>query len=225
MDINQIENWHQKLKSETNQAYFKLLTKFIDQEREKYDIFPPENEVFTAFKLTPFDEVKVVILGQDPYHGKGQAHGLSFSVQNGVKIPPSLRNMLIELKQDLGIPISDHGNLSAWANQGVLMLNAVLTVRSRQANSHKNKGWETFTDAVIKLISSDRPHVVFVLWGLYAQKKESLIDTNKHTIIKSPHPSPFSANKGFFGSKPFSKINSALKQSEQTEIDWNLRNN
>jgi uracil-DNA glycosylase len=217
-----LEGWQTELKSEINQTYFKLLAKFIKEEREKYQIFPPENEIFTAFKLTPFNQVKVVILGQDPYHDHNQAHGLSFSVKKGIPLPPSLCNIFIELKNDLGIPISNDGDLSGWATQGVLMLNAVLTVRSHQANSHKDKGWERFTDAVIRIISENRPHVVFVLWGLYAQKKASLINDRKHTMIKSAHPSPFSAHKGFFGSKPFSQINLALKESGQTEIDWNL---
>ena len=219
-----LEGWQTQLKPEINQPYFKLLAQFVQEERAKNTIFPPENEIFTAFKLTPFNQVKVVILGQDPYHNYNQAHGLSFSVKKGVNLPPSLRNIFLELKDDLGIPISKDGDLSYWATQGVLMLNAVLTVRSHEANSHKDKGWERFTDAVIKIISENRPHVVFVLWGAYAQKKASLIDHNKHTIIKSVHPSPFSAHKGFFGSKPFSQINSALKKSGQTEIDWNLAN-
>jgi uracil-DNA glycosylase len=217
-----LEGWQTELKSEINQPYFKYLAKFIKEERAKYQIFPPENEIFTAFKLTPFNQVKVVILGQDPYHNNNQAHGLSFSVKKGVKLPPSLQNIFIELKDDLGIPLANNGDLSSWATQGVLMLNAVLTVRAHQANSHKNLGWETFTDAVIRILSEQRPHVVFVLWGLYAHKKASLINQHKHTIIKSAHPSPFSAHKGFFGSKPFSQINLALKKSGQTEIDWNL---
>lgn len=225
MNINQLESWQTQLQSEIDKPYFQHLLEFVGKEREKYQVFPPENELFSAFKLTPFDQVKVVILGQDPYHNYNQANGLSFSVKKGVLLPPSLRNIFIELKNDLGIPICNNGDLSYWANQGVLMLNAVLTVRSHQANSHKDQGWEIFTDAVINLISENRPHVVFVLWGLYAQKKLSLINQNKHTIIKSAHPSPFSVHKGFFGSKPFSKINLVLKHHGQTEINWNLVNN
>jgi uracil-DNA glycosylase len=215
-------DWQEKLTTEMNQPYFKQLIKFVDEERKSKTIFPPENEVFTAFELTPLKDVKVVILGQDPYHGYNQAHGLSFSVKSGVALPPSLRNIFIELHDDLGIEISKHGNLSAWAKQGVLMLNAVLTVEAHKANSHKDKGWETFTDTVIRLVSENRPHCIFVLWGRYAQNKIHLIDVNKHKIIQSPHPSPFSAKSGFFGSKPFSQINLVLKEAGETEINWRL---
>lgn len=222
--LSNLGDWQEKLTTEMNQPYFKQLIKFVEKERQTKTIFPPENEVFTAFELTPLNQVKVVILGQDPYHGYNQAHGLSFSVKSGVKLPPSLQNIFIELHDDLGIEISKHGNLSAWANQGVLMLNAVLTVEAHKANSHKDKGWETFTDAVIRLVSENRPHCIFVLWGRYAQNKIHLIDVNKHKIIQSPHPSPFSAKSGFFGSKPFSQINLALKQLGETEINWSLNN-
>lgn len=221
MKIDVID-WDSQLSKEMNQPYFKQLIKFVEKERQTKTIFPPENEVFTAFKLTPLSEVKVVILGQDPYHGNSQAHGLSFSVKQGIKLPPSLKNIFIELNNDLGIEIPKHGNLSNWGKQGVLMLNAVLTVEKSKPNSHKDKGWEMFTDAVIRLISEKQTHVVFVLWGRYAQKKINLINQNKHTIIQSPHPSPFSARSGFFDSKPFSKINLALKKQQQTEIDWSL---
>lgn len=221
MKIDVID-WDSQLSKEMNQPYFKQLIKFVEKERQTKTIFPPENEVFTAFKLTPLSEVKVVILGQDPYHGNSQAHGLSFSVKQGIKLPPSLKNIFIELNNDLSIEIPKHGNLSNWGKQGVLMLNAVLTVEKSKPNSHKDKGWEMFTDAVIRLISEKQAHVVFVLWGRYAQKKINLINQNKHTIIQSPHPSPFSARSGFFDSKPFSKINLALKKQQQTEIDWSL---
>ena len=215
-------SWENALQAEINKPYFPELLEFVQQERQNKQIYPPEQEVFTAFKLTPLEEVKVVILGQDPYHGKGQAHGLSFSVKQGVSLPPSLKNIFQELKTDLGIPIPQQGNLSPWANQGVLMLNAVLTVQASKPNSHKDKGWENFTDAVIKVVSEQRPHVVFVLWGRYAQNKAKLINQPKHTIIKSPHPSPFSANKGFFSSRPFSQVNNALSQANQQPINWSL---
>lgn len=222
MNINQLETWLPHLKSEIEQPYFILLQKFINQERKKYQIFPPEDEVFTAFQLTPFPEVKVVILGQDPYHNVNQAHGLSFSVKKGAKIPPSLDNIFKELNQDQKLPMPTHGDLSNWAKQGVLMLNTVLTVRIHEANSHKDKGWEMFTNAVISLLNRNSNPIIFVLWGQFAQRKIELINTEKHFIIKSPHPSPFSANKGFFGSKPFSQINLALQKSSQSPINWEL---
>ncbi|MBR8827821.1 MAG: uracil-DNA glycosylase [Gomphosphaeria aponina SAG 52.96 = DSM 107014] len=220
--LDQLAGWRSILDPEMNQSYFKSLLEFVAQERQTGQVFPPADEVFTAFSLTPFHEVKVVILGQDPYHDYGQAHGLSFSVKKGVKLPPSLQNIFKELQTDLGIPPSSHGNLSHWAGQGVLLLNAVLTVRAHQPNSHKDQGWERFTDAVIRTVSEQRPHVVFVLWGRYAQKKIKLIDLKKHTIIQSAHPSPFSAHNGFFSSLPFSKINAALSGAGESPIHWNL---
>ncbi len=218
-----IENtWKEQLISEFQSDYFIQLKEFLLEEKKKYKIFPPGSEIFAAFNYTPFNNVKVVILGQDPYHGPGQANGLCFSVKNGVAKPPSLQNIFKELQTDLGFQIPVSGNLEKWAKQGVLLLNATLTVRSGQAGSHQNKGWESFTDAVIKKISENREKLVFVLWGKFAQDKESLIDTHKHFIIKSAHPSPFSADRGFFGSKPFSKVNNYLKINGISEIDWGL---
>jgi len=215
-----IDPWLPVLQSELDKPYFGDLITFVDSEREKHQIFPPEEEVFTAFSLTSLDTLKVLILGQDPYHDVGQAHGLSFSVKDGIKPPPSLKNMYKELKADVGITPPKHGNLSGWAEQGVMMLNAVLTVRAHTPNSHKNKGWEKFTDAVIRAVSDHCDHVVFVLWGKYAKKKTKLIDAKKHTILATAHPSPLSAKRGFFGSKPYSKINAALTSHGQTPINW-----
>ncbi len=210
------------LQSEIQKPYFENLEKFVASERARATVFPPAGEEFNALKATPLDKVRVFILGQDPYHGPNQAHGLAFSVLPEVSLPPSLNNIYKELKDDLGITPPKTGYLQKWAEQGVLMLNAVLTVRRGEANSHKGKGWETFTDAVIRAVSDQDNPVVFVLWGNYAQKKEKLIDTTKHVIIKSAHPSPLSAHNGFFGSKPFSKINSALEKKGRGEIDWEL---
>ncbi|MGF1529556.1 MAG: uracil-DNA glycosylase, partial [Candidatus Competibacterales bacterium] len=190
--------------------------------RRDHHALPPQDEVFSAFALTPFEEVEVLILGQDPYHDDGQAHGLSFSVKPGVAIPPSLKNIYQERHADLGLQPPDHGHLSAWARRGVLLLNAVLTVRAHTPNSHKGRGWETLTDRVIRLVSQHRSHVGFVLWGVYAKKKAPLIDGQKHTILQSAHPSPLSARNGFFGSRPFSSINAALAQNGQDEVDWTL---
>ncbi len=217
-----LEQWHPDLATEIRKPYFQDLQAFLASERQSYQVFPPSAEVFTAFALTPLEHLKVLILGQDPYHDDGQAHGLSFSVKPGVKIPPSLKNMYKELKSDLGIDPPNHGHLTHWAQQGVMMLNAVLTVRAHEPNSHKAKGWETFTDQVIGLVSQHRTHVVFVLWGGYAQKKAKLIDKAKHTILQSAHPSPLSARNGFWGSQPYSQINQALRHHEQPEIDWSL---
>jgi len=185
-------------------------------------VYPSEEELFSAFRLTPYDEVKVLLLGQDPYHGPGQAHGLAFSVQPGVKPPPSLVNIFKELQSDLGLPKPKDGSLVPWSKQGVLLLNAVLTVREGQANAHEGKGWERFTDAVIQKVSDKKEPVVFLLWGSYAQKKEALIDTSRHVILKAPHPSPLSAKRGFFGSKPFRLINEALEKAGRGPIDWRL---
>ncbi len=186
-------------------------------------IFPPGDEIFLAFNCTPFENVKVVILGQDPYHGPGQAHGLSFSVPVGVRPPPSLMNIYKELKADLQIPPPSHGNLKAWAEQGVLLLNAVLTVEKNRPASHQSQGWEQFTDAAVKVLNDQRTHLVFILWGAYAQQKGKIIDRQKHCVIESPHPSPFSANRGFFGSRPFSRSNAYLVQNGIAPIDWHLK--
>lgn len=215
------ESWKNILIDEFNSDYFKKLKLFLQEEKSKYVIYPQGKDIFAAFDTTPFDEVKVVILGQDPYHGKGQAHGLSFSVQNGVKPPPSLVNIYKEINDDLGLPIPNHGNLLKWAQQGVLMLNATLTVRANQAGSHQKKGWEQFTDAVIKKISQEKEGVIFLLWGRYAQNKEELIDAAKHIVLKAAHPSPL-ARGGFFGCKHFSKTNEYLRKMNKKEIDWSL---
>jgi uracil-DNA glycosylase len=214
-------SWRTVLSGEFQKPYFKELEKFVDSERKEHTVFPPEQDVFNAFKFTPFDEIKVLLLGQDPYHDDGQAHGLCFSVRPGIKPPPSLVNMFKELKDDLGCKIPNHGCLEEWAKQGILLLNAVLTVRAHEPNSHKDQGWEQFTDAVIRAASDRSDPVVFVLWGAYAQKKEKLIDGGKHVILKAAHPSPLSAKK-FFGSKPFSAINDALRRLAKTPIDWQL---
>ena len=214
-------SWHQVLAAEFDKPYFHQLQDFISKERQTQTIFPAAADVFAAFELTPYEHVRVLLLGQDPYHDDNQAHGLCFSVNPGIKTPPSLVNIYKELKTDLDLTIPNHGYLVPWAQQGVLMLNAVLTVRAHTPNSHKDKGWETFTDAVIAKVNQKTDPVVFVLWGAYAQKKLKLIDTNRHTVVQSAHPSPLSAHNGFFGSKPFSAINTALK-SRGTEIDWQI---
>ncbi|TAE57304.1 MAG: uracil-DNA glycosylase [Nostocales cyanobacterium] len=215
-------SWHNILAEELEKPYFLQLQEFLITERKSYCIYPSQQEIFSAFELTDYEQVKVLLLGQDPYHGENQAHGLCFSVKPGIKPPPSLMNIFKELKTDIGCEIPHHGYLVNWAKQGVLMLNAVLTVRAGAANSHKNQGWEIFTDAVINKVNQKPDPVVFVLWGGYAQKKIKLIDTTRHFVIKSAHPSPLSARHGFFGSKPFSTINSVLKQSGKPEIDWEL---
>jgi uracil-DNA glycosylase len=214
--------WQKTLGDETEKPYFAKLREFVDAERAAHEVYPPEDEVFTALKLTPYDEVRVLVLGQDPYHGPGQAHGLAFSVCPGVRPPPSLANMFRELRDDLRCTIPNNGYLVPWARQGVLLLNAVLTVRAHEPNSHKGKGWETFTDAVIRRVAEKDDRVVFVLWGGYAAKKEALIDAGRHTVIRSAHPSPLSARRGFFGSRPFSKINAALREAGKPEIDWQI---
>lgn len=216
------DSWKQVLYEEFNADYFVKLKKFLIEEKDKYTIFPPGSEIFAAFNFTSFDNVRVVILGQDPYHGPNQANGLCFSVRDGIRKPPSLQNIFKELNNDLGYPIPESGNLEKWAKQGVLLLNATLTVRAAQAGSHQNKGWENFTDKIIFSLSDKKEKLVFILWGKFAQDKENLIDTQKHFVIKSPHPSPFSADRGFFGSKPFSKTNAYLKQTNQQEIKWQL---
>jgi uracil-DNA glycosylase len=219
----QIENsWKEILSDEFNSQYFSNLKEFLVEEKKSFTIYPPGNEIFSAFNHTPFGQVKVVILGQDPYHGKGQAHGLCFSVPQGIKSPPSLVNIFKELHDDLGISLPNHGSLIKWAGQGVLLINANLTVRAGQAGSHQGKGWENFTDAVIRKISENKRGVIFLLWGRYAQAKESLIDSNNHYILKAAHPSPFSAYNGFFGCKHFSKTNGLLANQMIAEIDWTL---
>jgi uracil-DNA glycosylase len=215
-------SWHAVLADEFGKPYFHHLQEFVDGERQSYAVFPPENEVFNALRLTPYENVQVLILGQDPYHDDNQAHGLAFSVRPGVKPPPSLANIFKELRDDLGCPIPNNGYLAPWAEQGVLLLNAVLTVRAHEPNSHKGKGWETFTDAAIRAVGAKPDPVVFVLWGGFAQKKLPLIDAARHTIIQSAHPSPLSARGGFFGSKPFTKINAALEAAGKPPIHWEL---
>ena len=215
------ESWLLALQDEFSASYFIALREFIKEEKKKNVIFPPGSRIFAAFNFTPLTAVKVVILGQDPYHGRGQAHGLCFSVPDDIKPPPSLVNIYKELNNDLGIPISKSGNLEKWTKQGVLLLNATLTVQAGEAGSHQGRGWETFTDEVIKTISDLRAGIVFLLWGNYAQAKEELIDQSKHFVLKAPHPSPFSAARGFFGCKHFSKTNQILKEIGFEEINWN----
>ncbi|MEM6603071.1 MAG: uracil-DNA glycosylase [Pseudomonadota bacterium] len=212
--------WQNHLEAEFNKDYFQNLIEFVRRERQTCDVYPPAKYYFNAFEKCSFDDVKVIILGQDPYHGPGQAHGLSFSVPDGIKTPPSLQNIFKEIEDDLGIKTQNSGNLERWARQGVLLLNATLTVRARTAGSHQNKGWEEFTDAVIKLISDEKENVVFLLWGSYAQKKGQVIDTNKHLVLTSAHPSPFSVHRGFFGNKHFSQANQYLQNHGLNIIDW-----
>lgn len=215
-------SWKKVLLDEFQKPYFETLKAFLLEEKKHFTIYPSGQNIFAAFDHTPFDKVKVVILGQDPYHGTGQAHGLSFSVQEGVPHPPSLQNIFKELHDDLGCPIPQNGTLSAWANQGVFLLNTVLTVRAGEANSHRGQGWEIFTDEVIKRLSAQKEHLVFILWGSPAGAKASLIDAKKHLILRSVHPSPLSSYRGFFGSKPFSKSNDYLIQTKQQPIQWCL---
>ena len=216
------ESWKKVLLEEFQKPYFETLKTFLVEEKELHTIYPSGQNIFAAFEHTPFENVEVVILGQDPYHGVGQAHGLSFSVQDGVPHPPSLQNIFKELKDDLGCNIPKSGNLTAWAKQGVFLLNTVLTVRASEANSHRNQGWENFTDAVIKTLSTQKEHLVFILWGSPAGAKASLIDGKKHLILRAPHPSPLSSYRGFFGSKPFSKSNEYLVSKGKKPIDWCL---
>lgn len=212
--------WKEELEDQFDEAYFKQLTQFVHDEYAKKTVYPEPKNIFRAFDLTPFDEVKVVILGQDPYHGAGQANGLCFAVNPGVRPPPSLQNIFKEIESDLGHPVSHDTDLSRWAKQGVLLLNATLTVRASNAGSHQGKGWEQFTDAAIKRLNDEREGIVFILWGNYARQKGTHIDRAKHFVIESAHPSPFSANSGFFGSKPFSKTNEYLKARGEKEIEW-----
>ena len=217
------ESWKSVLSEDFDSNYFSELKSFLENERRSgLIIYPPGQFIFSAFDKTPFQNVKVVILGQDPYHGTGQAHGLSFSVPKSQVVPPSLKNIFKEIKDDLNIAIPETGNLEKWAQQGVLLLNATLTVRANQPGSHQKKGWENFTDSVIRKLSTQRTGIVFILWGKYAEAKEPLIDSTKHFILKSPHPSPFSADKGFFGCKHFSKTNNILVREGKSPIDWSL---
>lgn len=216
------DSWKAVLQTEFNAEYFSNLKQTLIEEKKVFSIYPPGKLIFNAFNSTPLHKVKVVILGQDPYHGEGQAHGLSFSVPKGIRQPPSLKNIVKELIEDVQINPTTNGDLSKWAEQGVFLLNAFLTVRKSQAGSHSKIGWEQFTNAVIKAVSDHTEHVVFILWGNFAKQKAAFIDTSKHLIITSTHPSPFSANNGFFGSKPFSKTNDYLISKEKTPIDWNI---
>jgi uracil-DNA glycosylase len=220
MDVKIAPSWKLLLENEFEKPYFKDLIAFVKSEYQTQTVYPPGKEIFRAFDACDFEKINVVIIGQDPYHGPGQANGLCFSVRNGVRMPPSLVNIFKEIKSDLGKPIPEAGDLERWANQGVLLLNATLTVRASSPGSHQNKGWETFTDAVIKKISDERTNIVFLLWGAYAQKKGEIIDRQKHLVLLSPHPSPFSADRGFFGNKHFSKANDYLKSKGLTEIEW-----
>ncbi len=214
--------WLEALSAEFDKDYFKHLRVFLEKEKSNFTVYPPGSKIFAAFDATPFDKVKVVIIGQDPYHGPGQANGLSFSVTQGKRVPPSLKNIFKEMESDLGLKPSKHGDLKNWAENGVLMLNAVLTVRDGQPGSHRNQGWELFTDATIKALSERKENIVFILWGNFARGKKHLIDTSKHHIIESVHPSPFAARNGFFGSRPFSRTNEILKKHNLTPIDWEL---
>jgi len=216
------ESWKEILAGEFSSSYFMELKEFLLEEKKYHTVYPPGSLIFNAFNLTPFDRVRVVLLGQDPYHGPGQAHGLCFSVPKGVAPPPSLVNIFKEIHDDLGIPVPPHGNLEKWARQGVLLLNATLTVRANQPGSHQRHGWETYTDAVIRGLSSKRVGLVFLLWGKFAQEKEALIDTNRHYILRAAHPSPFSAYNGFFGCRHFSKTNEILRKHGLEEIDWRI---
>lgn len=218
-----VESWKLRLKDEIGKDYFITLEKFLQEEQDKRVIYPIKKNIYNALNICPFENIKVVILGQDPYHGEGQSHGLAFSVQDGIAFPPSLRNIFQEYCSDLRYDTPSSGNLTKWAEEGVLLLNTALTVRAGEANSHKNKGWEIFTDRLIKMISDEKEHIVFILWGKPAQSKAKLIDENKHLVLSAPHPSPLSSYRGFFGSKPFSKVNSYLNKHNIGEIDWKLK--
>ena len=221
MNVKIEKSWQEVLHQEFEKEYFKKLISFVKEEYVTKKVYPPGSQIFNAFEKCPFNEVKVVLIGQDPYHGPGQAHGLAFSVNDGVAIPPSLRNIFKEIHTDLGKPIPKSGNLERWAEQGVLLLNATLTVRANTAGSHQNKGWEEFTDAVIEQVSERKENLVFMLWGAYAQKKGSIIEQKKkHLILKAAHPSPFAADKGFFSCRHFSQANAYLREHGLPEIDW-----
>jgi len=220
MEVKIEQSWRERLKDEFGKDYFQALVSFVKQAYTTSTVYPKGKEIFNAFNKTPFDQVKVVILGQDPYHEPNQAHGLCFSVNDGIPIPPSLQNIYKEIESDLGITSPASGNLERWANQGILLLNATLTVQAHRAGFHQNKGWEQFTDAVIHRLAEEKEQLVFILWGSYAQKKGSFIDSSKHLVIKSPHPSPLSAYRGFFGSRPFSKTNQYLSEHNIAPISW-----
>lgn len=216
------EDWFQLLKDQFDAEYFKKLKDFLLQEKNNYSVYPPGSQIFKAFDQTPPQSVKVVIIGQDPYHGPGQAHGLCFSVNDGIQHPPSLRNIFKEIENDLGHPYPKSGNLEPWAKQGVLLLNATLTVRARTAGSHQKKGWEKFTDTVISRLAKQQDGLIFLLWGSYAIAKRQLIDENKHYVLTSVHPSPLSAHRGFFGNKHFSRVNDILKSQQKQPINWQI---
>ncbi|MCO6357419.1 uracil-DNA glycosylase [Roseivirga pacifica] len=220
MTVKIEESWQNALKEEFEKPYFNALTDFVKSEYSKHTIYPKGKDIFRAFDKCSFDKVKVVILGQDPYHGPGQANGLCFSVHEGVPFPPSLVNIFKEIKEDLGKDMPPNGSLDRWAEQGVLLLNATLTVRAHQAGSHQNKGWETFTDAVVKKLATEKQGLVYMLWGSYAQKKASIVNKQENLVLKSPHPSPLSAYRGFFGSKHFSQANAYLKELGKEEVEW-----
>ena len=220
MDVKIEQSWKHKLQEEFDKPYFENLIAFVKNEYATQTIYPPGRLIFNAFDQCPFDQVKVVIIGQDPYHEPGQAHGLCFSVNEGIPFPPSLRNIFKEIADDFGIPVPQNGNLERWASQGVLLLNATLTVRAHTAGSHQNKGWETFTDAAIHKLAEEKEGLVFILWGSYAQRKGEFINASKHLVLRSVHPSPLSAHRGFFGNKHFSKTNEYLIQTGQTPINW-----
>lgn len=220
MDVKIEESWKRALKEEFEKPYFAQLIQFVKTEYRSQKIYPPGSKIFSAFDRTPFEEVKVVILGQDPYHGPGQANGLCFSVSDGISFPPSLVNIFKELNEDTGGETPKSGNLERWADQGILLLNATLTVRASQAGSHQNKGWEEFTDAAVRKLAAEKSGLVYILWGSYAQRKGSMINTSENLVIRSPHPSPLSAYRGFFGSKPFSRTNEYLRNLGKEEIKW-----
>lgn len=220
MDVKIAPSWKEKLSSEFEKPYFKELIGFVKDEYKEHTVYPPGPLIFNAFNHCSFDEVKVVIIGQDPYHNPGQANGLAFSVAEGVRVPPSLMNVYKEISDEFNKEVPETGNLERWADQGVLLLNATLTVRANQPGSHQKKGWEQFTDAVIKVVSEEKEHIVFMLWGAYAQKKGSIINDTKHLVLKSAHPSPFAANRGFFGNNHFIKANEYLKSKGKEPIDW-----
>lgn len=220
MDVKIAPSWKEKLAPEFEKPYFKDLTQFVKEEYKEHKVYPPGSLIFNAFNHCSFEEVKVVIIGQDPYHNPGQANGLAFSVADGVRVPPSLQNIYKEVSDELDKPVPDSGNLERWADQGVLLLNATLTVRANKPGSHQKKGWEEFTDAVIRMVSEEKENLVFILWGAYAQKKGSIIDDKKHLVLKSAHPSPFAANRGFFGNNHFIKANEYLKSKGKEPIDW-----
>ena len=220
MEVNIGDSWKRRLQPEFDKPYFYNLTNFVKEEYSKHTIYPPGKFIFHAFNTCPFDKVKVVIIGQDPYHEPGQYYGLCFSVLDGVPFPPSLLNIFKEIENDLGKPMPKSGRLERWADQGVLLINAILTVRAHQAGSHRGKGWEEFTDAVIKILNDEKENIVFMLWGSYAQRKGAFIDRNRHCVLTAAHPSPLSADRGFFGCKHFSKANQYLKSKGISEIEW-----